>query len=665
MLNRNSYFRGSLQKLISEKLQLITLSLLFTLVLINLFIIKYAFTQSTILSGEVLEAHDSLAEEKATFSWSTALDELKIITDLNERKNILTKQMSELFIEAIKHESIGARGLSETEKKKISHDLEKIYFESIYKMRTGLANKDDFDQLEEKIRDYLVFSNSNSSLGRINQVIHMISQIQSADNQYEENTFMKSLRRQLKTLLQQTLDEKGAESEEFKLYQELLNSHPRTKLILDHNNKEALSNKFQKAQEDYDENRELRRFDKKTLEYKIQAMTKDNKPVNSLEKDPLFEKLEKFDNLTKLTPNLNNYLRLKTKLHSLESRLNSNFEYSFKKSHSDPSQSQISKDKCNEISFNNISNMGADSNQKYTSTCWAHASAALIEEQLCLAHPEHCGKRVSRTYIIGKTRGIDFFGNGMLEGASPLSVLTYFTSPSGRDFNICLDSYSRNPLNFEEFNYPQYLLQEYSLIKMKQTNVDCFDQLEKNVKESIRQWGNLLDFLKDDEISPSRPKHYLSREIFKQLVAESASAEEFVQKVLLSSCAQANQQVNFRRNPEQHLVSIDFFENQNMQDFVDVFKDAKSYHHSILLNICFNPFEGAIRRLEKRSMSSSADACNAHALVTNAIRWNSVKNYCEVHLKNSHGQYSSIPSGWYPAEVTFQNTKHAIYFGSD
>lgn len=280
------------------------------------------------------------------------------------------------------------------------------------------------------------------------------------------------------------------------------------------------------------------------------------------------------------------------------------------------SEIPIGKDECEGISFDNRSKMGPDSNQENTGTCWAHASAALIEEQLCLAHPQYCGKRVARTYLIGKTQGIDFFSDSMLNGDDPETLLYYFISPSGGNFNICLDSYNRNPFDLKKFNYPEYLREEYYLIKMKQRKEHCLTQLERHMEPLVGSWEKLLDFLKTDGTSPSRPNHYLNREAFEQLAKESNSPEEFVQKVLLSPCAQATQQVNFRRDPEQHLASInlEWYDKSKNQVIIEAFRDAKSFQHSVLLTICHQLFLARLLKL------NTNDECGKHAVVANAVK---------------------------------------------
>lgn len=601
----------SLKLLLCKRKTNIHLQLLFLMALI-LFIHKNAFAQLNLLSEEPLLIRQSLGEKEKIVDWSIALDELKEINDFDKTKNLFTKEMANLLIKVIEYQILSLRALSEVEKKELNNGFEKIYFESIDKIRRDSTDTGDVERLESQLQDHIKILFTKFSIPRIHRVIEIISEIQSA------GFYPASLRPELKSLLQQTLDEKGTESNEFQFYKSLLNLNSHTKSILEHNTKEALSKKLEKVQKKFELSKEERRIKRENLSNRLKEMHNNPRFENVDKNNSIFEELEKFSYLKNDVSNFDNYLKFKIKMNSLESRLNSNSEYSFKKNSLPSFDNRLNKDECNQIGFNNIKNMGPDSNQKNTGTCWAHASAALIEEQLCLAHPEHCGKRVARTYIIGKTRGIDFVGDKMSKGANTLSVLSYFVDPHGGNFDVCLDSFSSNPLNLNEFRYPEYLKYEYDLIKNTPPGCSTLRAVtSEELEELMEAWRRLLLFLKDDRDSPSHENHYLNREKFEQLARASRSSEEFIQKVLISSCDHSNQEVSFRRTPEQHLVSIDFNGLDN-QKFLNVFKDAKSYNHSVLLSMCFRSFQKELAGNDH--VDSRIDQCGYHAVVVNAVQ---------------------------------------------
>lgn len=645
------------------------------LIWITLFIHNEISAQSIIPDLEQhLIASQSFGVEEKALDWPLALDELKTIIHSDKEKNALSKEVAKLLVEAYEYNTDVTQVLSDFEKKETNQNLEKLYFESIDKVRTSSTTRNDAEQLAKEVQDHFNIFLQKFPIKRIHRAIALISEIQSADSQLssphaeaaplnesqiEKDPHIKPLRRELKALLQQTLDEKGSESEEFKLYQKLLNSHEKTKIILDRNNKVALLDKLEKAKKTFDQHKQLIKSHREQLAEEIKILSYSNSFANIDERDPFFEGLEQFEDIGNYIRNYDNYFIYKNKINSLQSRLNSGSDYSFKNALPFHQDFQLSQEECSLIGFNNLSNMGPDTNQRDTSTCWAHATAALIEEQLCLSNPELCGKRVSRTYIIGKTKGIDFSTYENLEGANTLNVLYYLTDPNGGNFEACLDSYSWNPLNIQEFDYLRYLREEYNLLKYG--FISCSFQLSKFFENLLVNWKKLLMFLDDHGLSDSHPNHSLSRPKFEQLALESRGPDEFVQKVLLFPCNHLKQQVNFKRNPEQHLVTMDFSKDSSIQNFVNVFKDAKSYHHSVLTTICFNPFLKELHPSKKLRTKE----CGSHAVVINAIQWNPTENHCEVHLKNSHSQNSPAPSGWYPAEMVFTHTKTATYFGFD
>jgi hypothetical protein len=81
-------------------------------------------------------------------------------------------------------------------------------------------------------------------------------------------------------------------------------------------------------------------------------------------------------------------------------------------------------EKCNMLAFNNNSKIAPDSNQYHSNLCYAHASAALLEEQLCKRSPQYCGKdKVSRAQVA-------LINNKLIDNKSGLvkDVLKHFLS---------------------------------------------------------------------------------------------------------------------------------------------------------------------------------------------------------------------------------------------
>lgn len=336
MVYRNNYFRNSFLKLKSQKLSLLAAMPFIALLLINLFIITYAFPQQNALTREMFKTQHSLEEEKSMFNWRAAFDELKRMMDSDRLTGEYTQPMAAKLIEMIENESVEMRVASEKQKKEISDDFKKLYLEYINKMRNRSIKLDDYNKFEEKKNDHLKFFDAKYSIVRAYTMINIISLLQS-DNNKNADYFLKEERSTLKTLLQEALDEKGSKSREFKLYQELLNSNPRTKSILDRNNKKALSNRLEEAKIAYEKSKENRRLTRREFEDELGQFSSHMGSVNILEKDPTFGVLKGyadqnvFSGKYSYMSDVSNYFRFRIKLQSLESRLNSNFKFSFYK----------------------------------------------------------------------------------------------------------------------------------------------------------------------------------------------------------------------------------------------------------------------------------------------------------------------------------------------
>lgn len=543
-------------------------------------------------------------------------------------------------------------------------------------------------------------------------------------NYYYNN--IKKKRTQLKTLLRQALDADNTEPKKLKEYEKILNSHPSTSSLLAKNTEESLQERIEELKEENSKHKQNIKILMEEMDSKLRDLyTKPN--WTNTDRKMLFTEFNISESYQKqIVTEQNLALDADEKLKLLEHRKNEAkaLGYSFKSPSASPSFVSIDKNQCHEISFDNISKMGPDSDQADTGTCWAHASAAMLEEQLCLAHPEHCGKNISRTQIIGHTQGIDFRPGSTMDGGNPSAVLRYFTHKKGENFEVCLDHFNRNPFDLRErntgsqgnsffkkffrkknlkigpgFDYINFLRGEYfrvlssphsCLNKMSQTQVDhltkewnkLLEFLDKSaeIKSNRQSWRSNLTFWKKRSSSTERNTHdlseedldlqfdltnHLSLERFEQLARESKSDTDFIEKILLAPCLNSAQYANLKRKENETLFTLLLKQRSltNIPKLFHVFQEAAHYKHSVQLNICEQELFKKLNGIGT-SFIRSEECPPGHAIVANGVKWNSKHNQCEVHIKNSWGSETNFRSNWYPMEPILSTTIEANYFGS-
>lgn len=407
----------------------------------------------------------------------------------------------------------------------------------LFFIQTSFAEsiKIDDERLPETPRSKNIKLQDTYEDNRDKKIMNLIHELQNSPPEVstkksaltsEENTIyfynnIKKKRGELKTLLRELLNENTPKNKKFNDYEEILKAHPSTATLLTKSTQEGLQERMEELREEAATHQQLQRSLAEEMYSKLEKLYKSSNWTNP-DKKQSFAEFSIFENYQKrIVTEQNLASDALQKLKVLEDRKNEtgSLGYSFKSPSETSSFVTIDKNRCREISFDNRSKMGPDSDQADTGTCWAHSAAAMLEEQLCLAHPEHCGKNIARTQIIGNTTGIDFTPGGTMDGGNPSTVLRYFTDKRKENFEVCLDPYNANPFDLSEkdvntqsrsflrkffrkkdknqgpgFDYINFLRLEYSRITSNrhscsgQMNSDQLDHLSKH-------WNQLLAFL--------------------------------------------------------------------------------------------------------------------------------------------------------------------------
>jgi len=349
----------------------------------------------------------------------------------------------------------------------------------------------------------------------------------------------------------------------------------------------------------------------------------------------------------------------------------------------------ISQEQCEGASFDNSKLMGPDTDQGQSKLCWAHATAALLEEQLCLATKNlpkgsgnYCNERVARAEIAGRVyEKQDSIHLTVGEGGSGKRALEYYLSPDGGKMEVCLDKYGKNPYDTQDSDYIDQLISLF--IHYRQFNQECSNQdttSNRFFSKLIADHKNIQDFLERDSSSWTMQKDDNQRlDEFKllKLLQESKNADQFAQSTLLYYC-KGTARKSFNRPGIRLKVTHKAFQDPayspeedkgdfrkiSVDKYLSEFLNAKRSGNSLYLSVCYYPL---IRNLGLRQGKGASEldgrnTCGSHGIVANAMRWNPHEHRCEVHIKNSHGADTRLRSTWYPAEGVFAHVLSASYF---
>lgn len=466
------------------------------------------------------------------------------------------------------------------EKKAVADALGEICVDAIKKVHSINFTNNDLKNIQKEINKFNNASENYPPIKRVKHIENLINEVKlgnqkafasnspSGTKAPQEGT--SESEKALRSILKEVVENLGYETLEFKFYREKMIEAGISSSIYE--NKDLL-----KAAKVSLKNK------KKAYEDIIESL-KNKNTLNSDDQDQHFNNYEKLMAYEAQLKNINDAVdEVKLALKVLRSKsLESSDQSQFKKISqviSTPAETSmlfgihnehVSHNQCNLIQFDHRAHMGEDSNQRETGTCWAHAAAALFEEQLCLAQPQYCGKRIARTQIVGMVDG-DIFTR---EGRSAESLLKYFTDERGGNFQVCLDPYRRNPFDVREgpsqwyafltnqekennlnFNYVKYLKSEYRRIQSRKGKSPfcifhpkpvAFDSLSKD-------WQKLVAFLDDSmEIknlashskSKKREKSGLEKFTFWRSPKNKSQKEEFqFENIVPASSSASNSSV--------------------------------------------------------------------------------------------------------------------------
>ncbi|MEO5970461.1 MAG: hypothetical protein ABIQ95_11090, partial [Bdellovibrionia bacterium] len=214
---------------------------------------------------------------------------------------------------------------------------------------------------------------------------------------------------------------------------------------------------------------------------------------------------------------------------------------------------EIQHAQCEEIAFDNRNKMGPDTNQRRSPLCWAHASAALLEEQMCLSNIRYCNKNVSRSEVAASPKA-NLFRLAKPDSGTMADTLNHFVNEGEQE--VCLDKYGSNPFDEDEMDYLQKVRSVYQVVKKN----GCIDRSPLVAEKVSSLYLDIIDLLHKNRSSWKRnmkEKILTNQELFK-MVEVSHSESEFVQKVLLFYCTGKGKR-SFKRPDIQLVVKSSSF----------------------------------------------------------------------------------------------------------
>ncbi|MBI2711846.1 MAG: hypothetical protein HYX41_03125 [Bdellovibrio sp.] len=325
---------------------------------------------------------------------------------------------------------------------------------------------------------------------------------------------------------------------------------------------------------------------------------------------------------------------------------------------------KISEKQCREITFDRREKMGPDSDQGAKQTCWAHAAAALLEEQICESDPRNCGLQVSRSAVAeGSYRERNLYrlarpGTGFTEDA-----LRHYSLPENR--TVCLARYAPDTSGATE---AQLFADLRALFKLFKTNGLLLDRSQYTMT-FFRTLFRVKEFLEKNRhewnLRTGDESKILSSTTFQATLSAAKDADEFIEKVMLYYCNVMDQPQINRRLPLvptfRHYPLLRPNERLNVEAFLGEIRHATKEGHSLALDLCYFPLVSESSE-NVQNHFLNPNHCGRHVVVLNGAKWNPDTQSCQIHIKNSHGSHGKFRSGWYDAEVVFEQTFGIDYF---
>lgn len=309
---------------------------------------------------------------------------------------------------------------------------------------------------------------------------------------------------------------------------------------------------------------------------------------------------------------------------------------------------------------------GPQRDQDGAALCWAFAGAALMEEELCKqskSHPDlkyKCGDSLSP---LDAYRCRWKIGNKRSEEGTPWEGARYaLDCILGADPGICKE---------EDAPFYSDWRNRSDLEVMSATHYERFRSCDQRADASriVREFqGSLAKYFRQNYIeSPaSSSLFYLESEKFQlvlDLFNQSNSSQELVQKILFPERCQKNRIVL----PEKRIPNTIAFETipetgfnpdfapspEKILEKVAAIRKVFEQGRSVSLGLCS-------RRIRK----GPGAPCGDHDLVASDFRWNPTGNKCEILIKNSWGEGSSI-NGWQDINVVLGYTYGMTYLEDD
>lgn len=372
---------------------------------------------------------------------------------------------------------------------------------------------------------------------------------------------------------------------------------------------------------------------------------------------------------------------------------------------------QITESECGSFDFSQ--NFPPVRDQNGVGYCWAFASSALVEEELCKdsQRPGYtgsykCGNQVS---VLDMSRCNFRFGTKFNdgEGGNASEALECILNPQPRYTKLNYNKAKRSA----EMNYvstphvpgvcPETVAPFYNLrkgirgfIDLSSRGIDAPASMNDYLAKLNNQCQNQLagaPLPTDKEVVLLHFEKILKKLLplqdssgvdFKDALKAGQIQEEFLRDLFIPArCAET-------RNMPQRKLKV---ESENFRG-ADVYTQkwdgkstiskheklpdksvreklssiSKAFHagQSVAAGICYNQYVADSEKDKKRKTKSllpvSSDDCGGHALVYQGLRWSKEKNRCEILVRNSWGQGSNL-SGWEDAEKTLKHTQHMSY----
>jgi hypothetical protein len=287
---------------------------------------------------------------------------------------------------------------------------------------------------------------------------------------------------------------------------------------------------------------------------------------------------------------------------------------------------------------------GSEKNQVMHNYCWAMAGTSLLEEEYCLQNPSFCGKSLST---------LDASSCNFRWGHTNETGIPSWAIRCVQRQGVCAESdapfraFQENNLFFGilrgKFKRSPFI-ESYFKLKAR-GNGDCvFCSTTETQDYYIHKFiTEFRDHFPENDLSDDELKYYLLKS--KDLAA-------FIDRVAIS-----NRCVKNRIRPEHSFTTKTvIFDNKNsLIKSYFTHKEFKNY----LITADMQTKSKMVARMLKKGRSVTVGVCLddllldyklfskkpcqfGHAIVLNALRWNSEIKRCEVHVLNTFGSSSSL-----------------------